>query len=294
MITKPSPVKMTPFTLEIKGKLMDDRKQEEITFHDRLRTSSFDQRWSPDLEKTIQNNPLWANMKYYSIERKSRKIVLDWLADNCRGKRILDYCCGNGDDSFIIARSDAKEIIGIDISKISIENCQERANKESLGKNTRFYVMDAEDLEFDEDYFDIITEYGSLHHLDLKKAYSELSRVLSPKGKCICTESLGYNPVIHYYRKKTPHLRTEFEVKHILKRKHIFMAYNYFTSLEILGFFHLMTLLAVPFRNSPSIFNPLLKCMEVVDSILLKLPLLKWQAWQIVFVLSQPIKTKTI
>ena len=68
------------------------------------------------------------------------------------------------------------------------------------------------------------------------------------------------------------------------------MAYHYFNKVEALGFFHLATLTAVPFRNIPFIFNPLLNVMEFMDSLILKLPLIKWQAWQVVFVLSNPKK----
>lgn len=269
---------------------METRKKEEKEFHDILRKDSFGQRWSPELERVIQNDPLWANMKYYSVERKSRKLVLNWFARNCREKRVLDYCCGNGDDSFIVARNGAKEVIGIDISEVSIENCKERASREGFKKNMSFYVMDAEGLGFEDNYFDIITEYGTLHHLNFERAYSELARVLRPDGRCICTEALGYNPIINYYRKKTPHLRTEWEVEHILRKKDIEMAKAYFNKVTILGFFYLATIAAVPFRNL-RIFNIILTGLESLDTILLKLPILKWQAWQVVFVLSQPNKS---
>ena len=266
---------------------MEVRKKKEKQFHDVLRKGAFAQRWSHELEKLIGENPLWSNMKYYSVERKSRKLVLDWFSDNCNGKRVLDYCCGNGDDSFIIARKGATEVIGIDLSQVSIDNCSQVAISEGLGGRTSFYVMDAEDLKFEDNYFDIITEYGVLHHLDIKKAYPELARVLKPEGKCICVETLGHNPFIRLYRRKTPNLRTKWEVEHILRKNDIEKAGEYFGRINILGFFHLATLAAVPFRNSP-IFEFLLGMLEAVDSVILKLPFLKWQAWQVVFTLSEP------
>lgn len=270
---------------------MEKRKQEEKQFHNMLRKDSLEQRWSPELEKSIEGNPLWANMKYYSIERKSRRVVLDWLADNCKGKRVLDYCCGNGDDSVIIAKNGARETVGIDISEVSIKNCVERALTESVSENTSFYVMDAEALKFDNDSFDIIAEYGALHHVSLEKAYSELARVLKPDGKCIIAEVLGHNPIIHYYRKKTPSLRTEWEVANIFRKKNIEMAKDYFSEVKIIGFFHLATLGAVPFRNLKA-FNAILGSLEALDSVLLKLPVLKWQAWQVIFELSKPKRTQ--
>lgn len=61
---------------------MESRRQREKDFHNLQRTVTddahvVDTRWTHEWEHTIQNNSLWANMKYYSIERKSRKTVLD-------------------------------------------------------------------------------------------------------------------------------------------------------------------------------------------------------------------------
>ena len=46
---------------------MEVRKQREKEFHDRLRQVNedihvADTRWSPELEETIKNNPMWVNM----------------------------------------------------------------------------------------------------------------------------------------------------------------------------------------------------------------------------------------
>lgn len=271
---------------------MEDRKGIEKAFHNKVRNINGDERvadtrWTLKLESTIKNNPTWTNMKYYSIEWKSREIVLNWFDNNCKGKRVLDYCCGNGDDTFVISRKGAKEVVGIDISEISIKNCKENAKKENLANKVLFSTMDAEALKIEGGYFDVISEYGALHHLDLNKAYSEMARILKPDGRCICVEALGHNPIIHYYRTITPHLRTKWEAEHILRKQDIEMARNYFNKIEILGFFHLTTIAAVPFRNLPG-FKMILNVLETVDSVLLKLPVLRWQAWQVVFVLSQP------
>lgn len=68
----------------------------------------------------------------------------------------------------------------------------------------------------------------------------------------------------------------------------IFLAKDYFDAIDV-KFFHLVTLLAVPFRHTP-IFNFVLSVCEAIDALLLKIPLIKWLAWQTVFVLSDPKK----
>jgi ubiquinone/menaquinone biosynthesis C-methylase UbiE len=268
---------------------MEIRKEQEKQFHDRLRAGRYGQRWSRELEQVIQEDPGWANMKYYAIERQSRELVLQWFRRECRGKRVLDYCCGNGEDGLFIAQNGASHVLGIDLSELSIENCRKRARDLKLG-NISFAVMDAESLQIEDDSLEVVTEYGALHHLDLPKAYKEMARVLKPQGKAICVEALAHNKIIQFYRKMTPQLRTAWEVEHILKKPDIYLAKNYFQNLRILGLFHLATLAAVPFRNS-AFFEPLLKILETVDMrFLLRLPGLKWWAWQVVFELSKPLK----
>lgn len=273
--------------------LLEKRKQEERDFHDKLRAVEndphvADTRWSPALEATIKNNPLWVNTKYYSVERSSRAMVLDWFRRNCRDKVVLDYCCGNGEDSIQVARAGAKSVIGIDISDISIANCTKLAEANGVSHVATFRTADAERTGFADNSFDIITEYGSLHHLDLERSMAELARLIRSDGKIICNETLGHNPIIHLYRKLTPHLRTAWEVEHIIRSKHFRVMEKYFGKVE-LHFFHLFTLLGVPFRNTP-VFGRLLSLLEGIDRFVLKLPFLRWQAWQVVFILSEPKK----
>lgn len=272
--------------------MLEQRKQEERDFHDRLRRVQDDAgvaetRWSRDLERTIASDPAWRNMRFYAVERRSREFVLDWFRENTAGQVVLDLCCGNGEDGFLIAEGGAERVVGVDISGTSIENCRRGAKARGLA-NIEHEVMDAENLEFESGSFDVITEYGAMHHVDLEKAYAEMARVLRPDGKVICNEALGHNPVIRTYRRATPDLRTPYEAEHILRRPDFEIAKKYFRTVD-LRFYHLATLLAVPFRRLPG-FGHLLTCLEAVDSLLLRLPWLRWQAWQVVYIMADPIK----
>lgn len=272
---------------------IEERKRKELEFHNKIRLVTDDShvsdtRWSPEMEDTIKNNPLWANMKYYAIERMSRDFVLRWFDRNCANKVILDYCCGNGDDSLYLAAHGAKQVIGIDLSDVSVENCRALARKKGVSDRASFEVRDAEKTGFADNSFEVISEYGCLHHLDLDRAMAELARILKPEGKMICTETLGHNIFIHLYRKLTPSLRTEWETDHIIKRRHFKLIGKHFGKVEM-HFYHVFTLFAVPFRRT-RFFQPLLGVLEALDSIILSLPLVRWQAWQVVFVLSEPRK----
>jgi ubiquinone/menaquinone biosynthesis C-methylase UbiE len=265
---------------------MEKRKQQEIDFHDMLRDKAPQQRWSLENEEQLKADPLWVNFKYYSIERKSLDFVDAFLRERCPGKRVLDYCCGSGDDTVGMAKMGAREVVGIDLSEAGLKHGRQKAIAENVEDKTKFIAMDAEALEFEEGSFDLVKVYGCLHHLDMRRAFSELARVLKPDGSIVCTEALGHNALIQMYRKRTPKLRTEYEAEHLIKRKDLEAAREYFAEVEP-TFFHLATLFAVPLRRL-GFFDGILSTLQALDSVLLRFPLLKWQAWQVVFTLSKP------
>lgn len=264
------------------------RKTQEIEFHDKLREAAPQQRWTIENERRVASNPLWSNFKYYAVERASLDYVEDLLQTRCIGARVLDYCCGSGEDTIQMALFGAREAIGIDISEVGLAHGRGRAQELGLGDRARFCAMDAENLEFEDEYFDLIRVYGCLHHLDLDRAYSELSRVLKRDGMVICTEALGTNPIIQLYRRLTPSLRTPWEVDHLINKSGLKRAEAFFADVRP-QFFHLATLLAVPFRRR-RFFEPIQTVLARVDSALLKLPVIKWYAWQIVFTLKNPLR----
>lgn len=229
-----------------------------------------------------------SNRKFYAVAQRSHAFVESWLARRVPGARVLDYCCGEGPAAMKCAAQGA-EAWGIDISPVSIETATQVAAEKGLTDRTHFAVMDAEATGFEDSFFDVIIVNGVLHHLDLDKAYAELARILKPTGAVICTEALRHNLAIHAYRKLTPHLRSEWEVAHILGKPEIEQAKRAFDSVEVGGFFHFASLAAVPFRNMPG-FRFLLGALELVDRVLLKLPVVRWQAWMAVFILSRPRK----
>jgi ubiquinone/menaquinone biosynthesis C-methylase UbiE len=253
-----------------------DRKAIERELHDQLRGE-------------LSDAPRYtANKKYYAIDESNRRFVQQFIEQRCKGGKVLDYCCGNGQYTVWLAEAGA-EAHGIDISPVSIENAKTLAAERKMEGRTTFKVMDAEATEFPNGFFDLIVVSGVLHHLDLDKAYAEMARILKPEGQVIATEALRHNPFFHLYRKMTPHLRSEWETEHILGKQDIERAKQYFDGVEVAKFFHLAALAAVPFRRLP-FFNSLRRGLEALDSVLFKIPGVKWQAWMAVFVLSHPRK----
>ena len=218
----------------------------------------------------------------YAILHDSKLYYRDFLQSHCAGKDVLEYGCGPGGHSRFLAENGAR-LTGIDISEVAVQQASERARTEQF--SATFRVMDAEQLEFPDRSFDLICSVAILHHLDLRRAFSELARVLKPTGSAIFLEPLGHNPVINLYRMLTPHLRSPDE--HPLLMKDLKLAETYFKRVES-RFFVLHSLLAVPFRNAP-FFMKLVTGLEAVDRTLFRLvPFVRRYAWETVMVMSEP------
>jgi ubiquinone/menaquinone biosynthesis C-methylase UbiE len=254
----------------------EERKIAEAEFHDKLRDPSL--RDNPELHAKLT-----ANKKWYRVARKSQDFAKDYLRQHSRGAKTLDYACGDGLFTLQMA-DDGADAFGIDISVVSVSNAAQEAKR--LGVAAKFAVMDCENLEFPDNTFDLINVSGVLHHLDVKRAYSEIARVLKPAGTVLCVEALRHNPIFHAYRMLTPNLRTAYEARHILRRKDVLAAHRYFGRLEW-RFFHLASLVAVPFIKTP-LFEPALSVLETIDFALLRVTPIRWWAWQIAYVLSNP------
>lgn len=266
---------------------LEERKLKEIQHSDQRRSivRAYEYKTDTSDEKKLDEfvsaeedyEKHFSNMKFYSITDTSFAYRDGLLYDGIKGAVALDYCCGNGEIAIEMAKRGAAKVFGIDISSVAIENAKKLAEVAGVSHVCEFAVMDAEKTSFDTATFDVIHEYGALHHLDLPAAFSELSRILKPGGRVVCTEALRHNPIIHWYRHRTPHLRTEWEVEHILGFPEILSGTRNFDSIK-LRTFHLAALAAVPFRKA-AFFNALLGFLNAVDRVVLNLPFVKKFAW---------------
>jgi len=95
--------------------------------------------------------------------------------------RILDVGTGPGYLPIEIAKKNPSiEVVGIDVSEKMVEIAGKNAKDIA---NVDFVVMDANKLEFDDNYFDFIVSSGSSHHWrNPVRIYNEIYRVLR-KGK---------------------------------------------------------------------------------------------------------------
>ncbi len=101
--------------------------------------------------------------------------------------KILDVGTGRG--NFIKRITEVygnySEIIGIDTTLKSIEIARKNFEDEKI----QFTQMDAENMKFEDDLFDVVCLSNSLHHLlDIGKTIAEMKRVLKPNGVLLFNE----------------------------------------------------------------------------------------------------------
>lgn len=221
--------------------------------------------------------------KFYAANKLLDDRYGELIASLCKGKKMLEYGCGSGGGSSEWIELGA-ELTGIDISPEGIKVAQETIA--SMGYKAEFYVMNAEDLKFEDNRFDIIIGSAIVHHLILDTAYKELARVLQKDGHMVLSEPLGHNPFINLYRNLTPSMRTVDE--HPLLMKDLDLLKKYFHQVEI-EYFSLTTIFAVPFRNM-SIYNTATNFFGSLDKLIFKIPFMRKFAWYVIIHASKPKK----
>lgn len=91
---------------------------------------------------------------------------------------LLDIACGEG-EFLNICNKKGISTFGIDISHIATKNAKKNTNK-----NSQFSVSTGENLPFKNDFFDFVSNIGSLEHFEnLPKGVCEMSRVLKKEGR---------------------------------------------------------------------------------------------------------------
>jgi SAM-dependent methyltransferase len=118
------------------------------------------------------------------------------------GRRVLDYGCGHGMASVVLARAGA-DVTAFDLSAAYLAEARRRAA--ANGVRVAFVQADSEHLPFADASFDAVWGCAILHHLDLGRAGRELHRVLRPGGVAVFCEPWGGNPLLEFARRRLPY-----------------------------------------------------------------------------------------
>lgn len=130
------------------------------------------------IEFMLVNNPLRA-----LIQEKYELKILRNMSNLKNIETALEIGCGNGNGTKLIKKYfNPKTIAAIDLDDKMINIARSR-NKDS---SITFKVMDASKLEFPQDHFDAVFDFGIIHHIpNWKDCINEIKRILKSNGELI-------------------------------------------------------------------------------------------------------------
>ena len=120
------------------------------------------------------------------------------------GREVLEYGCGLGELTVILARSGAR-VTTFDISEASVDAARRRVEANGVEDQVEFAVASAEALPFPDGRFDLVVGKAILHHLDPVLGPRELARVMRPGGRAAFSEPMGTNPLLKFARDHVPY-----------------------------------------------------------------------------------------
>lgn len=127
-----------------------------------------------------------------NLIEQDHQVFFSELLSPIKTNQILDVACGSGGFTGILAENLGAytQITGVDLSKAVIDRANETFGQETV----TFKVMDATDLNFPNDSFDLVSCAFSLHHFpDPAPVLGEIKRVLKPGGTALFVEMYSDN-----------------------------------------------------------------------------------------------------
>ena len=248
--------------------MQEERLLREQTFHD----------------STYSKNSRVGIAKYYGITQPCWDFYRKFIWRYTPGNFVLEYGCGIGGYTIGLTKIGGK-VTGIDISEVALQTADRDAK--SKGVSIPYSVMNAEQMAFADNTYDLIFGAGILHHLDLDRALAEIARTLKPTGQAIFLEPLGHNPIINLYRNLTPKMRTPDE--HPLTTADLALARRYFAEVEV-RYYNLVALAVAPLGKVVRTTR-FINLLHSIDQTLFNLiPRLQRYAWNANLVMRNPIK----
>jgi len=137
-------------------------------------------------------------MTFNNHERWKKNILK--LAKRVNPKRALDIATGTADIAINLGSISDCKVYGVDISEKMLNVGRKKVIKKRLTNSVILEFGDAENLKYDDSYFDLITiGFGVRNFQDLKKGLKESLRVLKPEGSLIILEtSVPENRIIKF------------------------------------------------------------------------------------------------
>ena len=135
----------------------------------------------------------------FNNHKRWKKNILN-IAKKLKPKNALDIATGTADIAINLGSIADCKVTGVDISEKMLNVGREKITKMKLSESVSLETGDAENLKYENDYFDLITiGFGVRNFQDLKKGLTESLRILKPEGSLIILEtSVPENRIIKF------------------------------------------------------------------------------------------------
>lgn len=124
-----------------------------------------------------------------------------YLLGDVRGKHVLDFGCGTGENTVLLALRGA-DTVAIDLSPELIALAEKRCGLHGVKADLR--VVSAHDTGLPDHSFDVVFGIAILHHLDLAVSLKEVERLLKPDGFGIFQEPIRDSRLAKLARRMFP------------------------------------------------------------------------------------------
>jgi len=125
----------------------------------------------------------------FGTDIKWRKKVLSLVKEK-NPTTVLDIATGTGDLALLMSQTNARKIVGLDISAGMLEVGRKKINQKNLSNRIEMILGDSENMPFEDNSFDAITvAFGIRNFETLEKGLTEILRVLKPNGIFVILET---------------------------------------------------------------------------------------------------------
>ena len=125
------------------------------------------------------------------------------LLGDVTGQTVLDYGCGDGENTVLLGRRGAR-IIALDVSEALLGLARNRLATDG-SRPPLFLAGSAHEIPLPSSSADVVFGIAILHHLDLDRASAEVRRVLKPGGRAIFQEPVRDSRMLKIVRGLIPY-----------------------------------------------------------------------------------------
>lgn len=162
--------------------------------------------WDSNLDPKNLSGNFDSSSFNYELEREfymtPEQVYAYKIMGDLKGKKVLEIGCGLGVNAMIMRELGA-EVYVTDISSSRLKEFKNISFNSGGGDakgEIKIFQASAEEMPFMDSSFDIIYTKSVLIHTDLKRAASEIRRVLKSGGIAVFVEPMDLNPFVNLYR----------------------------------------------------------------------------------------------